>query len=458
MKVKLLSALLLGAFFLSACTEKEGGNTGGDDTPILPIENPNQIDLPNHNFEEGLEGWTVYRNSNATKTLIEVVEGQGVKNSKCLKVQQLPENGKCCAGVSRQLTGLEPDQMYRLSVRVRYSDIPNGEGTGPVIFSPNSKQYWNSSKYLYGTELEKWTTVVVDFLADDNGNATIVVALGYWQGGMANGGRSTGTAYFDNLTLLKVTSELFMMESDHMRFFFEPSKVTISSTLIKTWIDNIDPMYEAMVDLMGAAPHEGRKLAIQTTRGIYSGYWALAGYPILWSINYDAVEKTLSQVKDYNDMSFGLMHEIGHVFNMGNTSWNWNDEMFANFRMHYALRQTGLIAYQTDENGESKAYVGGDIINLYRVSYEKTINTKVNDNGIHYMLARLAEDIGWDTYKKTFNHLRQYGYSGSSNKYDKFVNFVNTLTKFYNETHGTNVDLMNKFSSAEITSIKKQLQ
>ena len=92
MKVKLLSTLLLGAFFLSACAEKEGGNTGADDTPILPIENPNQIDLPNHNFEDGLEGWTIYRRSNASKTLIEVVDGQGVKDSKCLKVQQLPEN------------------------------------------------------------------------------------------------------------------------------------------------------------------------------------------------------------------------------------------------------------------------------------------------------------------------------------------------------------------------------
>ena len=84
MKVKLLSTLLLGAFLLSACAEKEGGNTGADVTPILPIENPNQIDLPNHNFEEGLEGWSIYRRSNASKTLIEVVDGQGVKNSKCL--------------------------------------------------------------------------------------------------------------------------------------------------------------------------------------------------------------------------------------------------------------------------------------------------------------------------------------------------------------------------------------
>jgi len=33
------------------------------------------------------------------------------------------------------------------------------------------------------------------------------------------------------------------------------------------------------------------------------------------------------------------LHEIGHNFNLGNTSWNWNDEMFANFRAYYAVEQ-----------------------------------------------------------------------------------------------------------------------
>ncbi len=458
MKVKLLSALMFGAILFSACSKEGDGTPGGDtDQPTKPIVDPNVIDLPNGNFENGLEGWTIKAYANGGKTTVEVVEGQGVKNSKCLKIQQLPENKKCCVGVTRQLTGLEPDQMYRLSARIRYSDIPKNEGTGPVIFSPNSKQYWNSSKYLYGTDLKDWTNVVVDFMTDDNGCATIVAALGYYQGGMQNGGHSTGTAYFDNLSLKKVTSELFNLESNHMRIYWESSKVVIGSNILSKWINNVDLMYEAMAELMGAKPHEGRKLAIQTTRGIYSGYWALAGYPILWNANSDAVETTLSQIKEYDDMSFGLMHEMGHVFNMGDTSWNWNDEMFANFRMHYALVKSGLKVYQTDENNESHVYVGADIINLYRVSYEKTIGSTVNDNGIHYMLARMADQIGWEPYKKTFDHLRKVGYS-SSNKYEKFVNFVNTLSKFTSEIQGREVNLMDTFSATEISSIKRQLQ
>ena len=457
----IFKVLLFAVLAVTACTPEEN-NSGqtGTDKPIVPIVDPYAVELPNGNFENDFEGWEIKKYSNGDKTLVSIVEGQGVKDSKCLKVQQFPENGKCCVGVERLITGLESDQMYRASVRIRYSDIPNGEGTGPVIFSPNNKQYWNSSKYLYGTELETWTNVVVDFMADDNGEAKLTVALGFWQGGMANGGRSTGTAYFDNVSLKKVTDELFQVESDHMRIYFEPAKVTVSTDIMQKWVDNIDPMYEAMVELMGAAPHEGRKLAIQTTQGIYAGYWALAGYPILWSIypyTSTRVEDALAQVRDYEDMSFGLMHEIGHVFNLGNTSWNWNDEMFANFRMHYALEKTGLKVYQTDENGESKVFTGGEILNLYKVSYEKTVGTKVNDNGIHYMIARMAQQIGWEPYCMTFNYLRQNGGSGST-KYDKFQYFIQTLSRFATEHHGRTIDCMDYFTQAEINSIKKQLQ
>ena len=190
MKLKFFSALMIGAMFISACTKEGGDGPVDNGGTTVPIVDPNVIELPNGNFENGLEGWTIKAYANGDKTTVEVVEGQGVKNSKCLKIQQLPENKKCCVGVTRQLTGLEPDQMYRLSARIRYSDIPKNEGTGPVIFSPNSKQYWNSSKYLYGTDLKDWTNVTVDFMTDDFGNATIVAALGYYQGHHRRGNTS----------------------------------------------------------------------------------------------------------------------------------------------------------------------------------------------------------------------------------------------------------------------------
>ena len=270
---------------------------------------------------------------------VEVVEGAGVNDSRCIKIQQFPENGRCGVGIKQKLTGLEPDQMYRMYAKVKYSDIPQDEGRGAILFDMSQKQFWGASKFLYGTNLRNWTSLHFDFLSQDDGTAEIVCALGFRYGGTTNGGYSTGTAYFDNVSVVKVTDELFMQEGEHIRLFVEPSQVYASASQITEWIANLDRMYESYADLVGATPHEGRKLAILSSRGLESGYWALAGYPILWSSNYSAVTSTFEELAQHGTWSFGLMHELGHVFNLGNSSWNWNDEMFANFRMQYGLEQ-----------------------------------------------------------------------------------------------------------------------
>ncbi len=449
-----LAAMMLMAV---SCSSGKGGELPADpDVPPI-IDDPYEVKIVNGTFENELDGWIVHKYANGEKTLLEVVSGQGVKDSKCLKIQQFPENGKCCVAVEQKLTGLEPDQMYRITARVRYSDIPNGEGTGPVLFSPNTKQYWNSSKYLYGTELKSWTTVTCDFISDDGGNATISVALGFWQGGMANGGHSTGTAYFDNVSVKKVSDEMFFKEGEHIKLYIEPSKVIVSNQILSEWVERLDRMYESYVELMGEAPHEGRKLAILTTHGIYSGYWALAGYPILWSANYTAVEDSFAQMNQYDDWCFGIMHELGHVFNLGNSSWNWNDEMFANFRMHYGLAMNDGKVYMDGLDGK-RVYRGNEILQMYRIDYDKTIASKVNDNGIHYMLARLADPsvIGWEPFKKTFYFLQKNGGNGGSN-YDKFEYFIKVLSRYATEVHGREIDVKKFFTDQELASIKKQL-
>lgn len=427
-------------------------------TPPPAIESPYTVKIENGTFEDGLSGWTIKDYYNGGNALLEIVEGQGVQDSKCLKIQQLPENGKCCIAAEQRLTGLDPDQMYRITARIRYSDIPSGEGTGPVVFSPNTNQYWNSSRYLYGTDLKQWTTVYSDFLSDDNGEATISVALGFWQGGMANGGRSTGTAYFDNISVKKVSDELFSMEGEHVKLYIEPSKVIIPGNVLSLWLERLDMMYLSYAELMGAVPHNGKKLGILTTHGMYSGYWALAGYPILWSINYTAVEDSFAQINDHDDWCFGILHEMGHVFNLGNSSWNWNDEMFANFRMHYGLAMNNGRVYMDGTDGK-RIYTGNEILDMYKIDYDRTIGTTVNDNGIHYMLARLANDsiIGWEPFRRTFRYLQQNGGNGGGS-HDKFLFFLKTLSRYATEVHGRNIDVMDFFTAQELESIRKQLQ
>ena len=68
------------------------------------------------------------------KVTVEVVEGAGVNDSRCIKIQQFPENGRCGVGIKQKLTGLEPDQMYRMYAKVKYSDIPQDEGRGAILW------------------------------------------------------------------------------------------------------------------------------------------------------------------------------------------------------------------------------------------------------------------------------------------------------------------------------------
>lgn len=199
----------------------------------------------------------------------------------------------------------------------------------------------------------------------------------------------------------------------------------------------------------------GASWAILSSRGLESGYWALAGYPILWSSNYSAVTSTFEELAQHGTWSFGLMHELGHVFNLGNSSWNWNDEMFANFRMQYGLEQNQGKVWM-----DERVYTGREILDMYKKDYDNTVYTQVNDNGIHYMLGRLAGPggIGWEPFKAAFRELTTTG-GAPSGKYDKFEYLLSLLSKHATRLTGRDVDVRAQyFTEAELASIRKQLQ
>ncbi len=471
MKRNLLFAFLCaGALSLCACGSDDDGNKKPW-TPPAPIENPNKIALENAGFEDGLEGWTIKNFSNGSKTTVEIVEGEGLGGSKAAKIQQWPEDGKCCVALERKLTGLEPDMVYRASASIRYSDLY--DGCGAILFAGDDRQHWNSSKFNSGTKLDNWTTIHFDFVTDDNGEALVYLALGFkWDSYPNIGGRSTGTVFYDNFSVVKLSSEMVQRESEHIRFYCYTNKVTTSTMNIDKWLKEVDGMYEAYHDLVGTTPHQGRKLIILTTQGMYSGYWALAGYPILWGANTQAPEQHFQELAEEGTISFGLMHEIGHVFNVnGNdidaeggkkyySNWNWNDEMFANFRMHYGLEQVGAKVRMTANGAsESRLYVGGEIIEMYKADYDQTLpKGKFNDNAIHYLLANLTKSIGWEPFKRTFREITTKN-CPYSNKYDKFKYFVNTLSKHASEVHGTSYDILNDMiSDTERKAVEAQLK
>ena len=128
------------------------------------------------------------------------------------------------------------------------------------------------------------------------------------------------------------------------------------------------------------------------------------------------------------------IHEIGHVFSQGNISgtgrWNWNDEIFANFRMSYALEACDGTMSQRDI-----CYRGADVINYYKIFYDETIGAgipKNNGDALHYTFLRIKERYGWDVYKKAFRELYALGDSGQEGletPYDKFLFFLSYVSK-----------------------------
>lgn len=307
--------------------------------------------------------------------------------------------------ITHKLTGLDPGRLYRATARFKCDSV--AEGRGAVIYlrpENHGEQPWNASEFIYGTT--PWQEVYMDFVPDQQGNATICFGLGFpWS--TANGGKAKGAVLVDDVSVaLTPLDNLYILDGKHIRLLLEADKVNVSPDAMKGWLAQLDDAYEAYTDLIGEVPFDGRKINILNTPGIEPGYWALAGNPILWN-SHVAVARELQNFADNNDCCFGIMHEIGHTFSAHSIGhpdpWNWTDEIFANFRMSYALEKNGGKVSQ-----RKHIYTGPEIKDYYKIFYDETIGAgkpELNGDAIHYTLLRIKDRYGWDVYKKAFRTL-----------------------------------------------------
>jgi len=335
-------------------------------------------------------------------------------------------DSRTAQGIKHPLTNLCPNTLYRVSARVKTDSV--AEGRGAVLYvNPRGEmeQPWNASKFMYGTN--DWQTVYMDFVSDKDGKTEIVLALGFpW--GTYNGGKAMGTAYWDDVKITPTPiQEMKTFNGKHLRVFFDSDKVNITEEELGPWVKQLDKVYKCYSKLVGGVPYGGRKLNILATPGIEPGYWALAGNPILIN-NHSKIGEIPEKFNAEGDWSFGVTHEIGHVFNAGSMGkschWNWNDELFANFRMSYALEKlNGKVS-------QDKTYQGRDIINYYKKAYDRTIGDgKASSEGdaIHYTLLRIKDKYGWKVFEKAFRKLYSLGdkdIDWRAAGYEKFLFFL----------------------------------
>ena len=392
---------------------------------------------------------------------------EGPDKSRCIKITS---NERAALKITKHITGLNPNTFYRVSAKVKTQDVKGDsvhgrymEGRGAVLYldvlDKNSDQPWNASKFLYGTN--DWQEVYMDFVSDEKGETYVSCGLGF-PGGTYNGGKSKGTVWYDDVKITETPKNaLYIRESKHIKLAIDPKHVTVDDKTVDEWLQCLDKAYEAYEELLGCVPYGGRKISILTTPGMEAGYWALAGNPILWNDNVN-VKSVLEKFKSNKDWGFGILHEIGHVFSAGTAigdgygSWNWNDEIFANFRMSYALDKYEAVMSQN-------TFYMGDNIGYYKRAYKNCVAKGNLDSGdaIHYTLMRIAEIYGWDVYKKAFREL--YATPDSElgrfkNNYEKFLCFMKYVSKAASEIAGYSVDVTRTcYTPKELEMIKAAL-
>lgn len=356
---------------------------------------------------------------------VEYLAEGGFDNSGCVKISCTE---KTAQAVKHKLTGLDRNRLYRFSARMKREGVEDGRGA-VLYLEPRDGlgQPWNASEFAYGTEA--WSDVYVDFVPDAAGEAVICCGLGFpW--GTYNGGKASGAVWFDDVRVEPAPEELiYSAESKYLTLRLDRDKVTIADADIRKWLSNLDRVYDAYYDLVGGVPFDGERIMILNTPGIEPGYWALAGNPILWN-SHVAVSKLLERTVEFDDWGFGIMHEVGHVFNIGNSAWNWNDEIFANFRMSYALEVCDGTMSQRDI-----CYRGADVINYYKIFYDETIGAgipKLNGDALHYTFLRIKERYGWDLFKRVFRELNTMDRAAMPElrtPYDKFLFFLSRVSE-----------------------------
>lgn len=323
------------------------------------------------------ERFARYWNHNAGEVpgTVEYLPEGGADGSGCVKIASAE---KTALAIKHKLTGLHPGKLYRLSALMKCDSVQDGRGAVLYLDPEGLEQSWNASEFAYGTN--DWTEVYLDFVPDRQGEAVVCCGLGFpW--GTYNGGKASGTVWYDNVKVTPAPEEaLYTREGEHIVLKLDRDKVTVSDADIDAWLSKLDRTVE------------------------------------------------------FGDWGFGIIHEIGHVFSQGNISgtgrWNWNDEIFANFRMSYALEACDGTMSQRDI-----CYRGADVINYYKIFYDETIGAgipKNNGDALHYTFLRIKERYGWDVYKKAFRELYALGDSGQEGletPYDKFLFFLSYVSK-----------------------------
>jgi hypothetical protein len=337
--------------------------------------------VANGGFEEGTgtpfswsqEAWILER------SVFRWEEDNPACGSKCISITNVEENDARWIQTIRVV----PGEIYILSGRIKGENI-RGNELGANLFAGDG---FNHTESKDSTGTFDWKTVSLTFIGPQSGEVVIGCRLGYF------GSTVTGTAYFDDI-LVTVDDTYRKLEGRNIDLYLEKADLdpsVIRPESLSGWVEKLDRTYDEYAALVGKKPYDGEKIRILSTRA-YPGGWAVAGNPILWHQPY--VREELSLVEKENDSCFGILHELGHDFDIEDR-WNFHAEFFANFKMYYAV-----VRLQAKVSPAHPVYYEGTQLKDYYQS--KIIPGELSWDGITYRFIVMTEQIGWEPFMKTF--------------------------------------------------------
>ncbi len=315
---------------------------------------------------------------------------------------------------------LIPNYPYTIEAYIK------GENIGPNTGAQISGTTWDRSgnnQGTFGYQQNQYTAI-----ANKSGDLTFKLRLGYWAS------TNSGKAYFDDVKITPYKGPLYT--SKHIRFLANDSQINgIDSSVIYNWMFNLDKYID---NLCYITTTDCSNVGYDIVGLNISGFWAEASNSSneLFSLihwNRDYVASMLNIMKNNDkELSFGIMHEIGHKF--VNSRWNWHSEFWANTNMILGLynMQYGFV----DNN---ITYVGSPSGTSYKPINEKycadTNCAVTSADKFDSYLAIIQKDIGIEPFKKTFNDFKNLPTNSlPQTNNDKLTLFIDTLLNNYNAT------------------------
>lgn len=215
------------------------------------------------------------------------------------------------------------------------------------------------------------------------------------------------------------------------------------------WISHLDDAYDVYYDLVGTKPVNGSKITIKASNQNYGWAWVYGTNTdptIYW--NKDCISAELQLINKNGTWSFGILHEIGHLFDLDG-KWNFDAEFWANTKMVYVLETLNGKVWMNN-----RMYSGAEIAQYYydgagSGAYINTLGKSdptYSNDGLTYMFIQIKNQIGWNAFKSTFRHIIENNINVPQNiKYYMFMSIL--------KNKGNGYDPMSAFNSNQYSVI-----